>query len=88
MSKTEPSIKTHKKTLLLGKEDRQLQEFDLIKVQKDSWNTFINVNLKDILNEFFPIEDYTGKKFILYFEDLFFGAPRYNLDLCLTKKLT
>ncbi len=88
MSKTDPNIKTPKKTLLLGKEDRQLEEFDLIKVQKESWNRFINVTLKEIFNEFFPIEDYTGKKFVLYFEDLFFGEPRYDLPLCLTKKLT
>ncbi len=89
MSKTDkPSIKTHKKTLRLGREDHQLEEFNLIKVQKESWEKFINVTLKDILNEFFPIEDYTGKKFVLYFEDLFFGEPRYDLGLCLTKKLT
>src|SRR3990167_5529893 len=44
--------------------------------------------LKEIMEEFFPIEDYTGKKFTLYFEDLYFDNPRYPLELCIKKKLT
>jgi DNA-directed RNA polymerase subunit beta len=65
-----------------------LKNFDLIQVQKESWERFVNVEIKEIVKEFFPIEDYTKKKFILYFEDLFFGNPRFPLDLCLKKKLT
>ncbi len=76
------------KKILLGQEDHELETMDLIEVQKESWKKFTNDQLKNILNEFFPIEDYTGKKFILYFEDIFFGKPRYELDLCLQKKLT
>ncbi|MDO8609419.1 MAG: DNA-directed RNA polymerase subunit beta [bacterium] len=88
MSKADkPKIEPPKK-ILLGHEDKRLEEFDLIEVQKQSWDQFININLKEILNEFFPIEDYTNKKFVLYFEDLFFGDPRYPLELCIQKKLT
>jgi DNA-directed RNA polymerase subunit beta len=88
MSKSDPSHITPKKEILLGNEDKRLEKFNLIEVQKDSWNHFINEELKKILNEFFPIEDYTGKKFTLYFENLFFGEPRYPLELCIQKKLT
>ena len=77
-----------KKKILLGKEDKELESFDLIEIQKQSWEKFINSELKEIINEFFPIEDYTGKKFILFFEDVFFGDPRYHQELCLQKKLT
>src|SRR3989344_2053914 len=75
--------KTH-----LGEEDKELKNFDLIEVQKLSWNKFINQDLKQIFKEFFPVDDYTGKKFSLQFEDVFFGEPRHPLELCLQKKLT
>lgn len=89
MSKTiKPKIKNPKKNILLGSPDKKLEVLDLIEVQKLSWDKFIKTTLKEILNEFFPIEDYTGKKFTLYFEDLYFGESRYPLELCLQKKLT
>ena len=77
-----------RQNLFLGKGDSGLEEFDLIEVQRESWEKFITTNLKDILQEFFPIDDYTGKKFTLYFEDVYFSEPRYTLKLCLQKKLT
>ncbi|MEN9327200.1 MAG: hypothetical protein RI947_8 [Candidatus Parcubacteria bacterium] len=70
------------------KEDTKLQGLDLIEVQKISWNQFLQEDLKQILQEFFPIEDYTGKKFSLHFVDLYYGEPRYPIELCLEKKLT
>ncbi len=88
MTKAHSSSSNSPKKILLGKEEKELENFDLIEVQKKSWEKFINIELKEILNEFFPIEDYTGKKFVLYFENVFFGEPRYPLELCLQKKLT
>jgi len=74
--------------IFLGSLDPKLEELDLIEIQKKSWNDFVNFQLKEILTEFFPIYDYTERRFILEFIDLFFGQPRYPLDLCLKKKLT
>ena len=74
--------------IFLGKEKENLKEIDLIAVQKESWNKFLTKELREIMEEFFPIEDYTGKKFTLYFEDLYFDNPRYPLELCFKKKLT
>lgn len=65
-----------------------IERLNLIAIQKDSWQVFVNKELKEIVNDFFPIEDYTGKKFVLYFEEIYFGEPRYSLDTCLKKKLT
>ena len=76
------------KYLILGRENKRLEELDLIEIQKQSWDKFISIDLKNILSEFFPIDDYTKKKFTLYFENLYFGDPRYPLELCLDKKLT
>lgn len=88
MAKSDTSASKPRKTLYLGQEDKRLEGFDLIEVQRTSWDTFINRDLKSIISDFFPVEDYTGKKFTLAFEDLYFGKPRYNIELCLKKKLT
>lgn len=72
----------------LQKENEFFQEFDLIEVQKQSWSKFLDNDVRTILQEFFPIEDYTGKKFLLELEDIYYGQPRYDLDLCIQKKLT
>src|SRR3989344_4322501 len=88
MVKSDIPTNKPRKTLYLGQEDKQLETFDLIEVQRTSWQTFINGELKTIISDFFPIDDYTGKKFTLAFEDLYFGKPRYDLELCLKKKLT
>ena len=74
--------------ILLGTEEEHIKNFDLIEIQKKSWRRFLERELKEIINEFFPIEDYTGKKLTLHFDDLFFGEPRYPLELCIQKKLT
>jgi DNA-directed RNA polymerase subunit beta len=78
---------TPPKEVFIGREDEDMQT-DLIEVQKESWNKFLQKDLKEILMEFFPIEDYTGKKFSLYFDDIYYGEPRYTIDLCIKKKLT
>lgn len=88
MAKANHQNNKKKKEVFLGKKDPELEAIDLINIQKDSWQNFLTIDLKRILNEFFPIEDYTKKKFILYLEDVFFGEPRYPLELCLQKKLT
>ncbi len=77
-----------KEEVIIGKEEPRIQSLDLIEVQKISWSNFLEKNIRGILNEFFPIEDYTGKKFTLHFDGLYFGEPRYALSLCLQKKLT
>jgi len=88
MNKTIKSNILPHKSLFLGKKDELLEKFNLIEVQKNSWTEFTDVRLKEIFNEFFPIDDYTKKKFTIYFEDLYFGEPRYDIDLCYKKKLT
>jgi DNA-directed RNA polymerase subunit beta len=85
-----PRIKKGKriKEVLIGKPEYQMESLDLIEVQKESWQKFLNSSIMDILNEFFPIDDYTGKKFTLYFDKIYFGEPRYPLETCIRKKLT
>lgn len=82
------SSQTPRQRITLGTPEHHLKEFDLIEVQKNSWQQFLDHDLKQIIQEFFPIDDYTGKKFTLQFEDIFFGKPAYTIDLCFKKKLT
>ncbi|NTU46179.1 DNA-directed RNA polymerase subunit beta [Candidatus Roizmanbacteria bacterium] len=82
---TQPNLPTQ---IYLGTNEENIQELDLIEIQKESWKRFLETDLKEILKEFFPIEDYTGKKYVLYFDDLYYGEPRFPLDLCIKKKLT
>jgi len=88
MSKINQPQNKEKKSIFLGKKDDLLEKIDLIEVQRESWKYFTETNLQEVFEEFFPIDDYTGKKFTLFFEGFFFGEPRYPLELCLKKKLT
>ncbi len=88
MRKKNPKSLISKKEITLGIKDDNLKPSDLIKIQRESWERFLNHDLKNIISEFFPIEDYTGKRFVLSFKDISFGEPRYSLNLCLQKKLT
>ncbi|MDO8497821.1 MAG: DNA-directed RNA polymerase subunit beta [bacterium] len=78
---------TSSQEIYLGREESALT-LDLIEVQKQSWQRFLTTDLRNIIKEFFPIEDYTGKKFTIHFEDLFYGESRYPIELCIKKKLT
>ena len=86
--KTRNSKSTKPKEIVIGKPEHQLDSLDLIEVQKKSWSKFLETNLQVIISEFFPIDDYTTKKFTLHYEGLYFGEPRYTLDVCIKKKLT
>lgn len=74
--------------LQLGTRESRLDKIDLIQIQRDSWKDFEDNLLRKTIQGFFPIDDYTGKKFTLSFIDLSYGKPRYDIDLCKKKKLT
>jgi len=62
-----PRIKKEKKTkeVLIGKPEHQMDSLNLIEVQKESWQRFLNFSLTNILNEFFPIIQVKNLLFIL-----------------------
>jgi len=86
--KTSNPTPSKPRDVLIGKPEHQLDTLDLIEVQKVSWAKFLGTNLQTIISEFFPVDDYTTKKFTLYYEGLYFGDPRYTIDVCINKKLT
>lgn len=51
---------------------------NLVKTQLDSFQWILSRGLKELFEEFFPIEDYTGKEFILEFLDFSVGEPKHD----------
>jgi len=48
---------------------------DLIEIQKDSYEWFLDVGLKELFEEISPIVDYTGKELELWFLDWSLASP-------------
>ncbi|MFW0871045.1 MAG: DNA-directed RNA polymerase subunit beta [Patescibacteria group bacterium] len=51
---------------------------NLVQHQTDSFNRFLEEGIKNLLNEFSPLEDYSGKKFTLSFDDIKITHPDHN----------
>jgi DNA-directed RNA polymerase subunit beta len=71
-----------------GKKYKKLPELDLLVIQKESWNWFVEEGIKEALAEISPINDFTGKNWELYFGDYSFGKERCSIEEALRKGLT
>ena len=75
--------------LSFGKIPQVLEIPDLLIIQKESFNSFIETDqsnnqksgLQEILDEISPIKDFSDR-FILTFKDHFFGEPHKTLEEC------
>ncbi|OGG15230.1 DNA-directed RNA polymerase subunit beta [Candidatus Gottesmanbacteria bacterium RIFCSPHIGHO2_01_FULL_39_10] len=65
-----------------------LPPLDLTAVQLESYKWFLDKGISELLNEVSPIEDFTGKNWILSFNKHYFGKSRYSAEDCLIKGLT
>ena len=61
---------------------------NLIELQLDSFEWFMEKGLRELFDEISPIKDFTGKVMELQFLDYEFGAPKYSEEECRTKDLT
>ena len=59
-----------------GKTDLPLPELDLIAIQRDSYQWFLEEGIRDAFDEINPIEDFTGKNWSLEFLDYHFGISK------------
>jgi DNA-directed RNA polymerase subunit beta len=64
-----------------GKIPVKLEAPDLIAVQKDSYEWFIETGLREALNDVSPIQDYTGN-LELHFGECRFGDIEHTVDEC------
>lgn len=76
------------KRLFWGKKYKKLPKLDLIALQKESYDWFLNEGIKQALKEISPIEDYTGKRFALEFAQHTFGPLRCSSAKALEKRTT
>ncbi|MCK4539898.1 DNA-directed RNA polymerase subunit beta [Candidatus Parcubacteria bacterium] len=51
---------------------------DLIEVQKNSYNWFLEEGLADLFDEISPVTDFIGRDLNLYFEDYYLDEPKFN----------
>ena len=65
-----------------SKIEEVLEMPDLIEIQKNSYNRFLREELRDVLNDVFPITDY-AEKLILEFVDYDISSePKYTVEEC------
>ncbi len=61
---------------------------DLLGIQKESYENFIKNGIREVLDEFSPVVDYSGKS-KLYFGELTMGdSPKYTLKECKRRNAT
>ena len=53
----------------------------LLQMQRETWEDFVEVKIKELFSEISPILDYTSKEFELWFLDYKFGNPNYKNGL-------
>ncbi|MCA9822246.1 MAG: DNA-directed RNA polymerase subunit beta, partial [Dehalococcoidia bacterium] len=61
---------------------------NLIQIQLDSFDWFIRVGLRELLDEISPIQDFTGSKMDLIFGDYELRPPKYTEEECRERDLT
>ena len=54
---------------------------NLLEIQKKSYDWFMTDGIKEVFEDIFPVESFTGN-LMLEFGDFFFEAPRYNIKEC------
>src|SRR3989344_2061906 len=71
-----------------GKHPSVKPEIDLIKLQIDSYNWFLSEGIKQVLAEISPVEDFTGKNWLLELGECTFGKSKYTPDEAKDKGVT
>ncbi len=61
---------------------------DLIEIQKNSYNWFLEEGLTDLFDEIFPITDFIGRNLELYLEDYYFDEPKFDEVASREKNIT
>ena len=71
-----------------GKNYKNLPSLNLLKIQQESYQWFIDEGIYQALAEISPVVDFTGKNWELHLENPTFGQPRHSLTEALSKGLT
>ncbi|MBO8169380.1 MAG: DNA-directed RNA polymerase subunit beta [Thermoanaerobacteraceae bacterium] len=60
---------------------------NLIEIQKNSYDWFLNEGLKEMFRDISPIQDFTGN-LVLEFVDYSLGTPKYEVEECKERDVT
>ncbi len=71
-----------------SKAPASVPELNLIKIQLDSYNAFLQTGIKEVLEEISPVEDFTGKNWTLELGSFYFGKAKYTADQAKEKGVT
>ncbi|MDP3974253.1 MAG: DNA-directed RNA polymerase subunit beta [Candidatus Daviesbacteria bacterium] len=71
-----------------GKSPFITPELNLIQLQIDSYSWFLKTGIREVLNEISPVEDFTGKNWLLELGDFSFGKSKYTPELAKEKGVT
>ncbi len=71
-----------------GKEFSLLPKLDLLAIQKQSYQWFLEKGIKQVLDEISPINDFTEKNWTLELKDYRLGKPANTPEVALTKGVT
>ncbi len=71
-----------------GKKFKNLPELDLISIQKESYQWFIDEGIREVISEISPIEDFTGKNWELQLGEYKLGNPKITEEMAIKKGLT
>ncbi len=64
-----------------AKTKNSIELSNLLEIQKKSYDWFMTDGIKEVFEDIFPVESFTGN-LVLEFGDFFFEAPRYNIKEC------
>lgn len=82
-----PTLSTNRR-LVSSQHFHRLDDSDLLRIQSDSFQRFIDRGLPDLFEEISPIDDFTGKNYELSFSDLSYGETKYGEREATRKELT
>ena len=71
-----------------GKPHSLLPKLDLLLIQRESYQWFLDKGIKQVLEEISPIDDFTEKNWSLILKDYRLGKISNTPDTCLSKGLT
>jgi len=80
-----PGIKPR---LYWGKHFSSLPKLDLISIQKESYQQFLDKAMRDLIDEINPISDFTGKNWTLELGGYTFGKGKYSPTAAMEKGVT
>ncbi len=77
----------HPSVAKFGAEEQILPSLDLVEIQKSSYNGFLKEGIAQVLAEISPVEDFTGKNFVLEVGKVTLDAPKHTQEVALEKGL-